>query len=493
MNASLAAATTYSSSSMIGGSIRRWSLSQLASLEPTAATAERMLDEVATRLELQAVTCDTLRQHSKALFSSSSSSASSSSSSSNNHMVLRQLEFLHHVHVDTVHQCKQVLERRKEVWPRWSYTDQRMVRQCLEQVRDRHAPSLERWVDVAIALRNCDSRDLALQTTACELLDHVLQGRLSIQLLTHHYSLLAHEEASRRRPTGAVAVRYPLADLVHDAYTEAHFLCEAHYQCAPNLDLRVPDHLTLTVVRPWLTHILVEICKNGMCATVRQHVVLRQEQEQHLNLAKANDGASDDSGLERNDDDDDDLPPPLVVSATPATTAVPDDKNDPTEDDAIVLMVRDLGVGLPASTLSKHDNDHSSSMENYLFGWGTSSSAERWDRLKEQQSYAAVRPPLASLGVGLPTSRAMLRQFGGNLELISHNAVHHLHHHHLHHHHHHHHPQEMKENDHKNFSTTTTTTTTGEGRGCTAQITLPRNIHIPENLPPHFEQWAEHD
>jgi pyruvate dehydrogenase kinase 2/3/4 len=51
------------------------------------------------------------------------------------------------------------------------------------------------------------------------------------------------------------------------------------------------------------------------------------------------------------------------------------------------------------------------------FGFARSSSRKRWDRLKEQQSYAAVRQPLGSLGVGLTLSRLMLRAFGGDLTL----------------------------------------------------------------------------
>jgi len=52
---------------------------------------------------------------------------------------------------------------------------------------------------------------------------------------------------------------------------------------------------------------------------------------------------------------------------------------------------------------------------NQAFGFAQSSSPKRWDRINEQQSYAEVRQPLGSLGVGLPLSRLMLRIFGGDL------------------------------------------------------------------------------
>ena len=67
------------------------------------------------------------------------------------------------------------------------------------------------------------------------------------------------------------------------------------------------------------------------------------------------------------------------------------------------IRITDRGIGL-------EDREQA-------FGFARSSSPKRWDRLQEQQSYAAVRQPLGSLGVGLPLSRLMMRVFGGDLEL----------------------------------------------------------------------------
>ncbi len=57
------------------------------------------------------------------------------------------------------------------------------------------------------------------------------------------------------------------------------------------------------------------------------------------------------------------------------------------------------------------------------FGFARSSSPVRWDRLHEQQSYAAVRQPLGSLGVGLTLSRLMLRVFGGDLDVSNNDGI----------------------------------------------------------------------
>ena len=55
--------------------------------------------------------------------------------------------------------------------------------------------------------------------------------------------------------------------------------------------------------------------------------------------------------------------------------------------------------------------------EGQALGSARSLSQVRWDRLHEQQSYAAMRQPLSSLGVGLTLSRLMMRAFGGDLYL----------------------------------------------------------------------------
>jgi len=80
-----------------------------------------------------------------------------------------------------------------------------------------------------------------------------------------------------------------------------------------------------------------------------------------------------------------------------------------TENGFLIIDIADEGLGLPVS--SQHDVER-------LFQIGHSSEGKRWDRLDEQQSYAAVRSPLSSLGVGLPVSRIMMQHFGGDLELL---------------------------------------------------------------------------
>ena len=122
----------------------------------------------------------------------------------------------------------------------------------------------------------------------------------------------------------------------------------------------------ITLVLPWVHHTLVELIKNAFHSTLkRQH--------------------SD--------------PQPVHVTIS-----------SPFDDERSVCVdIRDYGIGLPSSQ----------SQAPNLFDWGYSSAAKRWDRLDEQQSYAAVRSPMSSLGVGLSTSRLMMQHFGGDVTLMS--------------------------------------------------------------------------
>jgi len=79
------------------------------------------------------------------------------------------------------------------------------------------------------------------------------------------------------------------------------------------------------------------------------------------------------------------------------------DGTDSNPKDLLNIRIMDQGIGLKD--------------EKRAFGFAQTASRERWDRLEEQQSYAAVRQPLGSLGVGLPLSKLMMRVFGGDLVL----------------------------------------------------------------------------
>ena len=91
----------------------------------------------------------------------------------------------------------------------------------------------------------------------------------------------------------------------------------------------------------------------------------------------------------------------------------------------ISISKEEMGPSCGSEYLRIQIKDQGMGLKNKkgAFGFAQSTSQKRWDRLQEQQSYAAVRQPLGSLGVGLPLSRLMLRVFGGDLDLTNHERV----------------------------------------------------------------------
>eukprot|EP00521_Asterionellopsis_glacialis_P010290 CAMPEP_0195306956 /NCGR_PEP_ID=MMETSP0707-20130614/37467_1 /TAXON_ID=33640 /ORGANISM="Asterionellopsis glacialis, Strain CCMP134" /LENGTH=189 /DNA_ID=CAMNT_0040371189 /DNA_START=51 /DNA_END=620 /DNA_ORIENTATION=+ len=176
------------------------------------------------------------------------------------------------------------------------------------------------------------------------------------------------------------------------------------------------QNCSLTLVRPWTHHALVELLKNAMASVVQK---------------AADDGSHYPSPirviLRQNDGDD----------------------NDEQGRGKIHIDIIDQGVGLRAGSDSR----------KVAFGFAQSSSLKRWDRLDEQWTYAMVRSPLQSLGVGLPLSRMMMQHFGGNVQLLTN----------------YHDNLEDSENMDGN------THTSNGSKGCTASLTLLRDDEFKEN------------
>ena len=132
----------------------------------------------------------------------------------------------------------------------------------------------------------------------------------------------------------------------------------------------------LTLVRPWVHHVLVEVVKNAAASSVQR--AQQEEEEEGGGRGLLPGGASS--------------PPEVHVRLLDGP-------------DSALVVVMDQGVGLSQDRTS------------VAFGFAQSTSQARWDRIEEQTSYAAVRQPLGSLGVGLPLSRMMARWFGGDLRV----------------------------------------------------------------------------
>lgn len=301
---------------------------------------------------------------------------------------------------------------------------QRYISNTFDEIMSRHGNSVEPLADIVLHVR-----DTMLPTLPSILrqpflhdvkllheheIEQYLHSRLMIQLLCEHYVSLHNNKKKKKKKSigGAITLDGDIFDLIDDAATEARHVCDANLGVAPEVIIRkmeiegaedctgVRDRIVSPpIIRSWLHHALVEVIKNAMTSNV-------QMMHRGMVLTSTTAGGAEPFML----------PPsvhvrvrmeersPIAVSDGDAGSCDGDSNSMMnTTNRYLVIQIIDQGIGV-------RDIDEA-------FGFARSSSRKRWDRLKEQQSYAAVRQPLGSLGVGLTLSRLMLRAFGGDLTL----------------------------------------------------------------------------
>jgi hypothetical protein len=312
---------------------------------------------------------------------------------------LQTLQNLEILHADTFAITEHLLSNDKPTLERFSKADQALIAATFEQIRSRHAATVENMADLVIGLRGAgvddvdddrdDDRDDAASITHHPmdegLVDEFLRDRLGIQLLCDHYVGM-----HKGKPGGGISVDCDFHDVLTDAILESKSICDANFGIVPEVHIVDNDRETVgsnsdldsdsgsqelpiipvTLIRPWIHHALVELLKNGMTSSVQR-------------------ASLDSKGAVM---DHSELPHIFIRIHDKSPSH-------------IICEVMDQGVGLSNEGIQRG------------FQFAESSSQQRWDRIDEQQSYAMVRAPIGSLGVGLPLSRMMMGKFGGDVLL----------------------------------------------------------------------------
>jgi pyruvate dehydrogenase kinase 2/3/4 len=368
--------------------LKRWSMHELAShhaLAPT--TSQRLLQSVVQRLAGQH---HALQNWIHSVSPTANGTPHRAGGDAATAAVTKPLETLRYIHQDTFSLGRQLLDNTK-IWERCSDADKHVIHSTFLEIRARHANTIETVVDIVTSTRRqslggsslLEADSIPPTTTYSEqAAEEFLQRRLGIQLLCDHHV----ELFKGKKPHGGIAVDAPLSISLTDAVLEAQHIVDVHLQVYPETSIE-PDatslsSLTCTMVQPWVHHTFVELLKNAMASTVA-----RTKQEGQVNL------------------------PPLHIRVNRACTNRQNggSHNNGDDNDVITVEIIDQGTGVA---------DMASALR-----LGHSTAADRkWDRLDHQQSYAAVRSPLSSLGVGLPVSRYMMEHFGGSVHLINNNS-----------------------------------------------------------------------
>lgn len=238
--------------------------------------------------------------------------------------------------------------------------------QTLKTIQHRHNNVVQTMAQGVLELKDSHKVDNQTDMNIQYFLDRFYMSRISLRMLLHQHILLFEPDADKQtNRIGMIDPGCKVKSVILEAFQNASMLCEDYYDLAPDIEIKGQTliknekgkkaPLSLCYPPPHLYHILYELFKNSMRATVEKHRT-----------------SSDLPGIEV-----------LVAKG----------------DHDVSIRISDQGGGIP-----RHITDH---LFHYLY-----STAPR-------PSMTPVKAPLAGYGYGLPLSRLYARYFHGDLILNS--------------------------------------------------------------------------
>ncbi|XP_037320338.2 pyruvate dehydrogenase (acetyl-transferring) kinase isozyme 2, mitochondrial [Pungitius pungitius] len=236
--------------------------------------------------------------------------------------------------------------------------------EALVTIRNRHNDVVPTMAQGIIEYKEAFPQDQVTNQNIQYFLDRLYMSRISIRMLINQHTLVFDGTLNPVHPNtiGSIDPHCEVGDVVRDAFHSAKTLCDQYYLRSPDLVLqemcRTKKNLPISIVYvpSHLYHMLFELFKNAMRATIETH------------------------------DHSSTLPPVEVMVALGA------------ED--LSIKMSDKGGGVPFRRI---DN-----LFSYMFS--TAPAPRRGER---------ARPPLAGFGYGLPISRLYAQYFQGDLQLYS--------------------------------------------------------------------------
>ncbi|KAM9716265.1 pyruvate dehydrogenase (acetyl-transferring) kinase isozyme 2, mitochondrial [Menidia menidia] len=235
---------------------------------------------------------------------------------------------------------------------------------ALVTIRNRHNDVVPTMAQGVIEYKEAFSQDVVTNQNIQYFLDRFYMSRISIRMLINQHTLVFDGTTNPVHPNtiGSIDPHCQVGDVVQDAFHSAKMLCEQYYLCSPELELQEMNHkksnlpASMVYVPSHLYHMLFELFKNAMRATIEVHERRRQ------------------------------LPPIRVLVSLGS------------EDMSIKVSDRGGGVAFRR-------------IENlFSYMYSTAPAPQIGDH---------ARTPLAGFGYGLPISRLYARYFQGDLQLYS--------------------------------------------------------------------------
>ncbi|KAM9300785.1 pyruvate dehydrogenase kinase, isozyme 3 isoform 2-T3 [Morus bassanus] len=244
-----------------------------------------------------------------------------------------------------------------------------LVQSCfldvLIKVRNRHNDVVPTMAQGVIEYKEKYGFDPFVSSNIQYFLDRFYTNRISFRMLINQHTLLFGGDINPAHPKhiGSIDPNCNVAEVVKDAYETAKMLCEQYYMVAPDLEVeefnaKAPNKpIQVVYVPSHLFHMLFELFKNSMRATVESHEGKREGY-------------------------------PSIK------TLVTLGKED------LSIKISDQGGGVPLRKIDR--------LFNYMYSTAPRPSLE-----------PSRAVPLAGFGYGLPISRLYARYFQGDLKLYS--------------------------------------------------------------------------
>ncbi|XP_006832534.1 PREDICTED: [Pyruvate dehydrogenase (acetyl-transferring)] kinase isozyme 2, mitochondrial [Chrysochloris asiatica] len=235
--------------------------------------------------------------------------------------------------------------------------------EALVTIRNRHNDVVPTMAQGVLEYKDAYGDDPVSNQNIQYFLDRFYLSRISIRMLINQHTLIFDGSTNPAHPKhiGSIDPNCHVSDVVKDAYDMAKLLCDKYYMASPDLEIqeinasnpKQPIHMVY--VPSHLYHMLFELFKNAMRATVESH---------ESNLV---------------------LPPIKVMLALG-------------EEDLSIKM-SDRGGGVPLRKIER--------LFSYMYSTAPTPQP------------GTGGTPLAGFGYGLPISRLYAKYFQGDLQLFS--------------------------------------------------------------------------
>jgi len=316
--------------------------------------------------------------------------------------IMKELQLLPHQLHDT-HACKIVVDdyaqsfRDVLSFEKSNPKDPKVLKafsEAVHKVRERHTNTVIIMAEAVMEMKNNAQRHGQSNGTKQPkymeniqyFLDRLYISRISTRMLINQHTALFTELDQKSMVTamdgsssmiGSIDLKCEISPIISQAYMAARDICEYHYMTAPELDYRavngVPgddspaEKISFVYIPSHLYHIMFELIKNSMRATIEKHG------DHTVNL------------------------PPIKIRAIRGSQDV-------------TIRVSDQGGGIPRRMTD--------TLFEYLYTTAPTPAITSSVDLPGQTQMGSAAP-LAGYGYGLPLSRLYARYFNGDLTMSS--------------------------------------------------------------------------